>query len=54
MKDQANPITEAWRKYPEWRADFIKNEILGKYKSLFGGLEDEVIDNIKVGGTDPE
>ena len=40
---QTNPITEAWMKHPEWRADFIKNVIIGSYKSLFEEIEKQVI-----------
>lgn len=41
---QENPISEAWRKHPEWRADFMEKVIVGNYKSLFEGLEKRVID----------
>lgn len=51
---QENPITKAWRNHPEWRADFMKNEIFGSYKTLFDCLEKQAIDKIKVGGTDPD
>lgn len=41
---QENPITKAWREYPEWRPDFMQKVIIGSYKSLFEGLEKEAID----------
>jgi len=42
--EQSNPITEEWIKHPEWRADFMKEMIVGSYKSLFERLETQAID----------
>lgn len=46
-----NAIIDAWEKHPECRAEFVKEILLGRYKSLFERLEEE---NIKVGLTNPD
>lgn len=62
-----NPILEAWQQHPEKRGEFLK-ELLKRYRTLLSHLCDgdesgvseksEIfrgsMDDIKVGGTDPE